>query len=128
MTARSLVLMTLSLLTLVATDASSDTCSVARKLDCIRRGESWHNWVQFFRWNDYDAVAASWPGDSETTEATRKNAGAVAGYGVREIADHFKRAVSLTEPQFRFGFTNAVPEQEARDSTRSTRRRPRGDR
>lgn len=28
---------------------------------------------------------------------------------------NFKRAVSLTESQFRFGFTNAVPEQEARE-------------
>jgi pimeloyl-ACP methyl ester carboxylesterase len=27
---------------------------------------------------------------------------------------NFRRAVSRTEPQFRFGFTNAVPEQEAR--------------
>ena len=28
---------------------------------------------------------------------------------------NFRRAVSLTEQQFRFGFTNAVPEQEARE-------------
>jgi pimeloyl-ACP methyl ester carboxylesterase len=145
-------------------------------------GESWNNWVLFFRENGYQAVAASWPGDSDTTEATRKNADAVAGYGVTEIADHiakqleafnkrpilighsfggllvqnllgrdlaaaaiaidpapikgvpelplsalrssfpvlgnplnFKRAVSLTEHQFRFGFTNAVPEKEAKE-------------
>src|SRR6266850_1057366 len=51
-------------------------------------GESWNKWGEFFRNNGYEAVAASWPGDSETTEATRKNAGAVAGYGVTEIADH----------------------------------------
>ncbi len=143
--------------------------------------ESWNPWIEFFRQNGYGAVAASWPGDAATTEATRRNAGAVAGYGVTEIADHlagqlkaferkpilighsfggllvqnllgrdlaaaaiaidpapikgvpelplsalksafpalgnpfnFRRAVSLTEPQFRFGFTNAVPEQEAR--------------
>jgi len=144
--------------------------------------ESWNNWVQFFRDHGYEATAVSWPGDSETTEATRKNAGAVAGYGVTEIADHiaqqlkafekkpilighsfggllvqnllgrdlasaaiaidpapikgvmelplsalkssfpvlgnplnFKRAVSLTEHQFRFGFTNAVSESEAKE-------------
>ncbi len=143
--------------------------------------ESWNPWIEFFRQNGYGAVAASWPGDAATTEATRRNAGAVAGYGVTEIADHlagqlkaferkpilighsfggllvqnllgrdlaaaavaidpapikgvpelplsalksafpalgnpfnFRRAVSLTESQFRFGFTNAVPEQEAR--------------
>jgi len=145
-------------------------------------GESWNKWIEFFRANGYEAVAASWPGDANTTEATRRNAEAVAGFGVSEIADHiagqlkafkqkpilighsfggllvqnllgrdlaaaaiaidpapikgvpelplsalkssfpvlgnpfnFKRAVSLTEPQFRFGFTNAVPEQEARE-------------
>jgi len=144
--------------------------------------ESWNNWLEFFRGKGYEAVAASWPGDAPTTEATRRNADAVAGYGVTEIADHiagqlkalkrkpilighsfggllvqnllgrdlaaaaiaidpapikgvlelpisalksafpalgnpfnFRRAVSLTEPQFRFGFTNAVPEDEARD-------------
>ncbi len=51
-------------------------------------GESWNKWREFFRANGYDAVAASWPGDSESTMATRKNANAVAGYGVGEIADH----------------------------------------
>jgi len=144
--------------------------------------ESWNKWMEFFRAKGYNAVAASWPGDAETTEATRQNPAAVAGYGVIEIADHiaaqlkafakrpilighsfggllaqnllgrdlaaaavavdpapikgvpelplsalkslfpvlgnpfnFSRAVSLTEAQFRFGFTNAVPEQEARE-------------
>jgi pimeloyl-ACP methyl ester carboxylesterase len=144
--------------------------------------ESWNPWIEFFNENGYDATAASWPGDAATTEATRKNADAVAGYGVTEIADHiakqiakldrkpilighsfggilvqnllgrglaaagiaidpappkgvpelplsalksafpvlsnplnFWRAVSLTEQQFRFGFTNAVSEQEAKE-------------
>lgn len=145
-------------------------------------GESWKKWTEFFREKGYDAVAASWPGDSESTEATRRNADALAGYGVAEIADHiaeqlkkferkpvlighsfgglivqnllgrnlasaaiaidpapikgvpelplsalkssfpvlgnpfnFRRSVSLTERQFRFGFTNAVSEQEAHE-------------
>lgn len=145
-------------------------------------GESWNNWLKFFREKGYETVAASWPGDAETTKATRKNPNAVAGYGVTEIADHiaeqiksfekkpvlighsfggllvqnllgrelaaaaiaidpapikgvpelpfsalrssfpvlgnpfnFNRAVSLTEPQFHYGFTNAVSEQEAKE-------------
>lgn len=145
-------------------------------------GQSWIPWIEFFREKGYDAVAATWPGDSESTEATRKNPNAVAGYGVTEIADHiaaqlkkfdrkpilighsfggllvqnllgrdlaaaaiaidpapikgvpelpfsalkssfpvlgnpfnFSRAVSLSEKQFRFAFTNAVPEQEAHE-------------
>ncbi|TAK31257.1 MAG: alpha/beta fold hydrolase [Myxococcaceae bacterium] len=144
--------------------------------------ESWSPWVRLFRESGYDAVAASWPGDSETTEATRNNPGALAGYGVAEIADHiagqlaglpqkpivighsfggllaqnllgrdlaaaaiaidpapikgvlelpasalravlpvvanpfnFNRAVSLTEAQFRYAFTNAVSEAESRE-------------
>lgn len=144
--------------------------------------ESWNSWIEFFRAHGYEAVAANWPGDGKTTEATRQNANAVAGYGVTEIADYIagelkpftkkpilighsfggllvqnllgrnlaaaaiaidpapikgvpelpfsalkssfpvlgnpfnlKRAVSLTEPQFRFGFTNAVSEQEAKE-------------
>lgn len=144
--------------------------------------ESWSNWIALFRESGYDASAASWPGDAETTEATRRNPNAVAGYGVAEIADHIanqiraldrkpalighsfggllvqnllgrdlaiagvaidpapikgvpelplsalkasfpvlgnplnvKRAVSLTEPQFRYAFANAVSEQEAQD-------------
>ena len=144
--------------------------------------ESWKNWIEFFREHGYEAIAASWPGDAETTEATRRKADALAGYGVTEIADHiaaqikilkqkpilighsfggllvqnllgrdlaaaavaidpapikgvpelplsalksslpvlgnpfnFNRSISLTEPQFRFGFTNAVPEPEARE-------------
>jgi non-heme chloroperoxidase len=143
--------------------------------------ESWDNWVEFFRHSGYQAMAASWPGDSDSTEATRQNARALAGYGVTEIADHiakqlvrfdrrpilighsfggllvqnllgrnlgaaaiaidpapikgvpelpvnalrsalpvlsnplnFKRAVALTEHQFRFGFGNAVSEQESK--------------
>src|SRR5262245_55310922 len=53
--------------------------------------ESWKNWIEFFRANGYEAIAASWPGDAETTEATRRNAKAVAGYGVNEISDHIAK-------------------------------------
>ena len=144
--------------------------------------DSWNPWIEFFRANGYEASAASWPGDSESTEATRRKPDAIAGYGVTEIADHIakqlqafdkkpilighsfggllvqnllgrdlgvaavaidpapikgvpelplstlkssfpvlgnpgnlKRAVSLTEAQFRFGFTNAVSEEEAKE-------------
>jgi non-heme chloroperoxidase len=42
--------------------------------------ESWNPWIEFFHEHGYDAIAASWPGDAATTEATRKNADAVAGY------------------------------------------------
>ena len=144
--------------------------------------ESWKPWIELFQANGYEATAASWPGDSDSTKTTREHAESLAGYGVTEIADYiarqlkafdrkpilighsfggllvqnllgrdlgcagvaidpapikgvpelplsalkssfavlgnprnFNRAVSLTEAQFRFGFTNAVSEQEAHD-------------
>jgi len=144
--------------------------------------ESWANWVELFQANGYAASAASWPGDGPTTEATRQNPKALAGYGVTEIAEHiaaqlkplparpilighsfggllvqnllgrdlaaaaiaidpapikgvyelpgsalkaslpalgnpfnYGQAIMLTEAQFRFGFTNALPEAEAHD-------------
>lgn len=145
-------------------------------------GDSWHKWLELFRSRGYEAIAASWPGDGKTTAATRKNAKAVAGYGVTGIVNYistqltqfsqppilighsfggilaqnllgrnfaaaaiaidpapikgvpelpfsalksafpvlgspcnFKRAVSLTEQQFRFSFANAVSLKEARE-------------
>jgi pimeloyl-ACP methyl ester carboxylesterase len=144
--------------------------------------ESWKDWIDCFRENGYEATAASWPGDADTTRSTRAKPEAVAGYGVSEIAEYItrqvksfdekpilighsfggllaqnllgrdlavaavaidpapikgvpelplsalkatlpvvgnpfnvKRAISLTESQFRFGFTNAVSEQEAKE-------------
>ena len=50
--------------------------------------ESWDPWIAYFRSNGYEASAANWPGDADTTAATRANASAVAGFGIQEIADH----------------------------------------
>jgi non-heme chloroperoxidase len=61
--------------------------------------ESWNNWVAFFRAKGYIAVAATWPGDSETTEATRRNLKAVAGFGVGEIADHIAGQLKVFDRQ-----------------------------
>jgi non-heme chloroperoxidase len=143
-------------------------------------GESWRPWIELFRRNGYEAVAAKWPGEADTPEATRKNGAAMAGYGLSELADFitgqlslfsekpvlighsfggllvqnllgrglgsagiaidappfkgahdlplsvmksnklrnplkYKRVVSLSEPQFRTGFANAVSEREAKE-------------
>ena len=58
-------------------------------------GESWRPWVELFRRNGYDAVAAKWPGEADTPEATRKNGAAMAGYGLSEIADFITGQLSL---------------------------------
>jgi pimeloyl-ACP methyl ester carboxylesterase len=59
--------------------------------------ESWNPWLSYFRDRGYEAVAASWPGDSETTEATRRNANAVAGFGVTEIAEYIAKQLAAFE-------------------------------
>src|SRR5260370_41968368 len=61
--------------------------------------ESWNSWMQFFRERGYQATAASWPGDSATTEATRKNAAAVAGFGVTETAPHIPKQLEALGQQ-----------------------------
>ena len=57
-------------------------------------GESWTAWLDFFRAKGYEPYTAPWPGDAETTEETRRNSAALAGYGVREIADHIASRIS----------------------------------
>lgn len=58
-------------------------------------GESWRPWIELFRRNGYDAVAAKWPGEADTPEATRRNYAAMAGYGLSEIADFITGQLSL---------------------------------
>jgi len=58
-------------------------------------GESWRPWIEMFRRKGYDAVAAKWPGEAETPEATRRNAAVMDGYGVSEVADFITGQLSL---------------------------------
>jgi pimeloyl-ACP methyl ester carboxylesterase len=58
-------------------------------------GESWRPWIELFRRNGYDAVAAKWPGEAETPEATRKHAAVMPGYGLDEVADFITGQLSL---------------------------------
>jgi pimeloyl-ACP methyl ester carboxylesterase len=144
--------------------------------------DSWTPWVERLRAAGYSPSAPGWPGTGASVEETRRNAEAVAGYGIGDIVDHYariikaldgkpivighsfgglvaqrllgedlaaaavaidpapikgvlflppsalrvastalrnpanrKRAVALTEKQFRYGFGNAVSEEESKD-------------
>ena len=59
--------------------------------------ESWGLWVNCFQDAGYTATAASWPGDADTTEDTRRNPAAVAGYGVRRISDYIAEQLKLLD-------------------------------
>ncbi|MCV7344343.1 alpha/beta hydrolase [Mycolicibacterium rhodesiae] len=50
---------------------------------------SWQPWIDRFAAEGYHAIAPRWPGEAETVAATRENPNAQAGFGLRQITDHF---------------------------------------
>ncbi|HSX46140.1 MAG TPA: alpha/beta fold hydrolase [Candidatus Saccharimonadia bacterium] len=54
---------------------------------------SWNKWVDFFNKAGYEAMAASWPGDSKTVEAARRHPELVADKGLDEILAHHAEQV-----------------------------------
>ena len=59
--------------------------------------ESWKQWIAHFQEAGYQASAASWPGDAESTSATRKNPAAVANFGITAISNHIADQVKKLE-------------------------------
>ena len=55
---------------------------------------TWEPWMQFFKEKGYEASIRLWPGDSATVAETRKNANAVAGYGITVVADSYAKAIA----------------------------------
>jgi len=55
---------------------------------------SWQPWVELFNAAGYEAIAPGWPGDSDTVQATRDNADAVANYGVEQVTGYFADIIS----------------------------------
>jgi pimeloyl-ACP methyl ester carboxylesterase len=49
---------------------------------------SWDRWAELFEQAGYAAVAADWPGDTETVEQARAHPEALAGKGIGEVAEH----------------------------------------
>jgi alpha-beta hydrolase superfamily lysophospholipase len=50
---------------------------------------SWQPWIDRFTAGGHQAIAPRWPGEAETTAATRENPAAQAGFGLNQITDHF---------------------------------------
>jgi len=58
---------------------------------------SWGAWVDLFREHGYEPSAPGWPGDSDTVEATRANAGPIAGHGIDDVVDHYAQHIGGLE-------------------------------
>jgi pimeloyl-ACP methyl ester carboxylesterase len=58
---------------------------------------SWGRWAEYFEENGYVAVTPGWPGDPETVDQARRNPAAVAGHGIRQVADHHDTVIRRLE-------------------------------
>lgn len=65
---------------------------------------SWQPWMDFFEQHGYTPLSPPWPGDSDTVKACRANPQMIANHGVRQIADHYAKAIAkLAEPPIVIG-------------------------
>src|SRR5437660_4833103 len=55
--------------------------------------DSWGAWVDLFREAGYAPSAPGWPGDAGTVEQTRKQAADVAGFGIRDVVEHYAQII-----------------------------------
>ena len=54
---------------------------------------SWEAWSDLFAQSGYAPIYPGWPGDGETVAATRENADAVAGHGIEDVTDHYRKII-----------------------------------
>ncbi len=54
---------------------------------------SWDPWVELFTEKGYQPIAPGWPGDGPTVEQTRANADAVAGHGIEDVTENYRRYI-----------------------------------
>ncbi|WP_101951963.1 alpha/beta hydrolase [Mycobacterium sp. 3519A] len=54
---------------------------------------AWQPWIEHFTTNGYRAIAPRWPGEAETVAATRENPNPQAGFGIRQLTEHFAAVI-----------------------------------
>jgi pimeloyl-ACP methyl ester carboxylesterase len=54
---------------------------------------AWQPWIEHFTTNGYRAIAPRWPGEAETVAATRENPDTQAGFGIRQLTEHFAAVI-----------------------------------
>jgi pimeloyl-ACP methyl ester carboxylesterase len=64
----------------------------------------WDQFESFFSARGYRTLAPAWPGKDRPVEAIRADPSPLAGLGIREIVDHYERAIrALDEPPILVG-------------------------
>jgi pimeloyl-ACP methyl ester carboxylesterase len=55
---------------------------------------AWQPWIDLFTAEGHNAVALPWPGELASVDATRENPDAQAGFGIKELTDHFAAEIA----------------------------------
>jgi pimeloyl-ACP methyl ester carboxylesterase len=50
---------------------------------------AWQPWIEHFAAGGHRAIAPRWPGEADSTEATRADPAAQVGFGIEAVAGHF---------------------------------------
>ena len=59
--------------------------------------DSWASWIERFRAAGYSPTAPGWPGTGSSVEESRRNAEAIAPYGIDDVVDHYARIINALE-------------------------------
>ena len=54
---------------------------------------AWQPWAEYFADKGYRAIAPRWPGEADTTAATREYPDAQAGFGLDQLTEHFAAVI-----------------------------------
>lgn len=73
------------------------TCDYTRPIVLIHglwmTALSWEKWIGLYEAKGYQVIAKSWPGLDGDIEELRRDPSAIAGLGIGEIVEHYKRII-----------------------------------
>ncbi|NUR24274.1 MAG: alpha/beta hydrolase [Catenulispora sp.] len=54
---------------------------------------SWQPWREMFAEHGYTSIAPEWPGTPDTVQAARQSPETIAGHGIEEVTDHYRKII-----------------------------------
>lgn len=61
--------------------------------------QSWQPWIDLFSEQGYAPIAPTWPGEGDTVALSRSNPEAAAGFGIDDIAEHYKEVMDALDEE-----------------------------